>query len=58
MNVFLPNKILQDNKYNIFIAEIESNYIFIFLKKYLNTIFHTRGCYQLEVSNNTICSYL
>ena len=29
------SKTLQDNKYNIFIAEIESNNIFIFLKNYI-----------------------
>ena len=41
-------KILQDNKYNIFIAEIDSNNIFIFEKKiYLNTIFHTPGSHWL-----------
>ena len=43
--IYCFSKKLQDNKYNIFIAEIESNNIFIFLKKiYLNTIFHTPDC--------------
>ena len=41
------SKILQDNKYNTFIAEIESNNIFIFFEKiYLNTIFHTPDHYD------------
>ena len=40
--IYCFSKILQDNKYNIFIAEIDSNNIFIFFEKiYLNTKFHT-----------------
>ena len=41
--IYCFSKILQNNIYNIFIAEIESNNIFIFFfeKIYLNTIFHT-----------------
>ena len=40
--IYCFSKILQDNKYNIFIAEIDSNNIF-FEKIYLNAIFHTPG---------------
>ena len=40
--IYCFSKILQDNKYNIFIAEIDSNYTYFFFEKmYLNTILHT-----------------
>ena len=59
--IYCFSKILQDNKYNIFIAEIESNNIFIFLKnifKYIISHLWSRSSISFASSTQTSCGSL